>query len=126
MRGGDFDRVDLTVRGALASTGLRMAIEEHGAGRQLVRVRVLPRPSPAAVVATLIAATLAAFAAFDGAPVAAVALGGTALLVVAAGLAEAAAATGHVQSAIEMHAAGARPAVESGARSATAEEALAG
>src|ERR687886_1347871 len=71
MRGGDFDRVDLTVRGALASTGLRMAIEEHGAGRQLVRVRVLPRPSLPALIATLISVAFAIDAAVEAAPLAA-------------------------------------------------------
>jgi hypothetical protein len=126
LRGGDFDRLDLVVRGALASTGVRMAIEEHGAGRQLVRFRVLPRPSVPGVVSTLITATLAVLAASDGALIAAVVLIGAVLTVVAAGLVEAAAATGHVQSAIEIHAAGARSPVRSRARSATPEEALAG
>jgi GT2 family glycosyltransferase len=126
LRGSDFDRLDLTVRGALASTGLRMTVEEHGAGRQVVRFRVLPRPSPLAGVSTLLTATLAALAAFDGALIAAVILTGTVLLVAAAALMEAAAATGHVESAIDRHAAAARPAVPSGAPVATPEKALAG
>jgi hypothetical protein len=42
--GGDWDRWDLQVRGGLlASARLRLAIEEHGAGNQLVRVRTWPR-----------------------------------------------------------------------------------
>jgi hypothetical protein len=126
LRGSDFDRLDLTVRGALASTGLRMTVEEHGAGRQVVRFRVLPRPSPLAGVSTLLTATLAALAAFDGALIAAVILTGTVLLVAAAALVEAAAATGHLESAIDRHAAAARPAVPSGAPVATPEKALAG
>lgn len=126
LRGGGFDRQDLTVRGVLASTGLRMAIEEHGAGRQLVRVRVLPDPSVPGMVSSLIAVTLAILAASDGALIAAIVLSATALLVVVAGLVEAAAATGHVQSAIEMRAADAWSVARSGARSATPEEALAG
>jgi GT2 family glycosyltransferase len=43
-RGGDFDRWDLEVRGGLfGAARLRMAIEEHGGGRQLVRFRSWPR-----------------------------------------------------------------------------------
>jgi len=47
-RGGDFDRWDLEVRGgALGSARVLMAIEEHGAGRQLVRYRIDPKFSRA-------------------------------------------------------------------------------
>jgi glycosyltransferase involved in cell wall biosynthesis len=43
LSGGDWDRWDVEVRGGLlAGARLRMAIEEHGAGRQLVRVRCWP------------------------------------------------------------------------------------
>jgi hypothetical protein len=43
-RGGDFDRWDLEVRGGLFGTvRTRMAIEEHGGGKQLVRFRSWPR-----------------------------------------------------------------------------------
>ena len=42
-RGGDYDRWDLEIRvGPLASARLRMAVEEHGQGMQLLRVRVWP------------------------------------------------------------------------------------
>ena len=42
--GGDFERWDLHVRGGmLGSMRLRVAVEEHGAGRQLVRIRSWPR-----------------------------------------------------------------------------------
>jgi GT2 family glycosyltransferase len=45
--GGDFDRWDLEVRlGALGAIRVLMAMEEHGAGRQLLRFRVHPRVSP--------------------------------------------------------------------------------
>jgi len=38
MAGGDFDNWDLKVRGGLlGSAQLRMAVEEHGAGKQLLR-----------------------------------------------------------------------------------------
>jgi len=43
-RGGDTDRWDIQVRvGPLGSARLRIAVEEHGQGRQLVRYRVWPR-----------------------------------------------------------------------------------
>ncbi len=43
QRGGDFDRWDLSLRsGVFGSIRLRMAIEEHGSGKQLVRLRTWP------------------------------------------------------------------------------------
>jgi hypothetical protein len=44
LRGGDYDRWDLEVRGgALGGARVRMTIEEHGAGKQMARYRVWPR-----------------------------------------------------------------------------------
>jgi hypothetical protein len=66
--GGDFDRWDLHVRGGLfgAARGL-VAVEEHGGGKQLVRVAVRPW-TPAPVAAAMIAlAGLSAMAFADGA-----------------------------------------------------------
>jgi hypothetical protein len=56
--GGDWDRWDLQVRGGLlGSARLRTAIEEHGQGRQLVRVRSWPHaPAGATILAALLAA----------------------------------------------------------------------
>lgn len=46
LRGGGFDRWDLEVRnGILGSTRICTATEEHGAGRQVFRVRTWPRCS---------------------------------------------------------------------------------
>ncbi len=43
-RGGEYDRWDLEVRvGPLVAARLRMAVEEHGQGTQLLRFRVWPR-----------------------------------------------------------------------------------
>ncbi len=43
QRGGDFDRWDLSLRsGVFGSIRLRLAIEEHGGGKQLVRLRTWP------------------------------------------------------------------------------------
>jgi GT2 family glycosyltransferase len=62
--GGDWDRWDLEVRGGLlAAARLRLAIEEHGSGNQLVRVRSWPRVPRGALVACAIGVTLATYAA---------------------------------------------------------------
>ena len=46
LRGGDYDRWDLEVQGGiLGATRIRMAIEEHGGGRQLLRLRLWPKCS---------------------------------------------------------------------------------
>jgi GT2 family glycosyltransferase len=62
VRGGDFDRHDLRVRGGLfTGAHVQMAVEEHGAGRQLLRFRVTPRLGiavPAFVVGAVIAAVV--------------------------------------------------------------------
>jgi hypothetical protein len=47
-RGGAFDRWDLQIRGGLlGGVRIRLAVEEHGAGKQLLRWRVWPVLSPA-------------------------------------------------------------------------------
>lgn len=44
IRGGEYDRWDLEVgRGAMGGARVRMTIEEHGSGKQMVRYRVSPR-----------------------------------------------------------------------------------
>jgi GT2 family glycosyltransferase len=63
VRGGDYDTWDLEVRvGPLAASRVRVAVEEHGGGRQLVRLRMRPRCSPhaAATAAVLIGLTISA------------------------------------------------------------------
>ncbi len=83
-RGGDYDRWDLEVRhGILGAVRLRMAVEEHGAGRQLIRVRVWPAGSPGGLVPALVFGSLAlgaTLAALDGAAVPSLILGGVAVL----------------------------------------------
>jgi GT2 family glycosyltransferase len=54
IRGGNFDRWDLELRGGmLASARLRMTSEEHGAGHQLVRFRLWPRLRPVGVLTAI-------------------------------------------------------------------------
>ena len=60
-RGGDFDDWDLEIRGgAFASARLRMAVEEHGGGKQLLRYRIRPIGSRTGKVGALVSALLAA------------------------------------------------------------------
>jgi GT2 family glycosyltransferase len=61
--GGSWDPWDLHLRGGLLGAArLRMGVEEHGGGRQLVRIEIVPHVAPLAiaVVAALVAAALAA------------------------------------------------------------------
>jgi len=83
VRGGDFDRWDLEVRGGLlGGSRLFCAIEEHGAGRQMVRYRFVPRVSALGRAAVLLFAALAVVAVVDSAWAAAAVLGACAAAVV--------------------------------------------
>ena len=65
--GGDYDQWDLDVRGGfLGSARLCMAVEEHGAGRQLFRFRIWPRYKTAMMLLGFSLAGLAAAAVQDG------------------------------------------------------------
>jgi GT2 family glycosyltransferase/ABC-type nitrate/sulfonate/bicarbonate transport system ATPase subunit len=101
-RGGDFDRWDLDVRGGvLAGARVRMAVEEHGGGRQQLRFRVLPRAGLPGLVAAASLAALVPLAALDGAIGAAGVLGTLAVALVAFGLVEAAAAIAAAELAVD-------------------------
>lgn len=68
LAGGDFDDWDLEVRGgALGLARLIMGVEEHGAGRQLLRFRIWPRFSRLALGTLIVLGGLAVAAALDGA-----------------------------------------------------------
>lgn len=80
--GGGFDDWDLRVQhGLFAVTMLRFAVEEHGRGQQLVRVRVRPRLTPAAAVTTVGATLLGLAALLSGSGIAATGLVGLAAVV---------------------------------------------
>jgi O-antigen biosynthesis protein len=85
-RGGEYDRWDLEVRrGMLGAVRLRVLIEEHGAGRQLLRFRVWPSVSiNVPILAVLLLISLCLGAALSGAWVACAILGGAAVLSAAA------------------------------------------
>ena len=101
LRGGGYDRWDLAVRGGLLGNArLRMAVEEHGGGKQLARFRIWPTCSPMGLYLTLPIAVLALGAALEGAWGAAFPLGVVALTLAIRTLAECSAATVSVLSAV--------------------------
>ena len=76
VAGGPFDSWDLAVSGGLlGGARLRTAVEEHGAGRQLVRARCWPVWSGAATVASLALGAATVGAALSRAWAAAILLG---------------------------------------------------
>jgi O-antigen biosynthesis protein len=81
--GGDWDRWDLEVRGGLLGRArMRIAVEEHGAGRQLVRARTWPWLSRLGALLPLALGLLGAVAlAIDPSPTAAAVFGILAALV---------------------------------------------
>lgn len=80
-RGGDFDSWDLEVRGGLlGSSRMLLTIEEHGGGKQLVRLRSWPRIPIGLTLLVAGLAWLALLAGMDRAFVATVVLGTGALL----------------------------------------------
>lgn len=80
-RGGEFDRWDLEIRGGvLSGARLLMAVEEHGGGRQYVRLRCWPRVTHGGAITVALLAGLAAIAARDASLAASVVLGGMSLL----------------------------------------------
>jgi hypothetical protein len=101
-RGGPYDRWDLQVRGGLFGVvRMLMAIEEHGAGRQLVRVRWWPRCSSSGLMLIGGVAGLSAWAAVDHAGTVPVLFGLVAGLLVVRALHEFAAAAAAARSALE-------------------------
>jgi GT2 family glycosyltransferase len=83
LRGGDYDRWDLEVRGGLlSSVRTFMAVEDHGSGTQLIRFRSWPRIDPTSLLLITLFATLAILAAIDQAWIAASILGMVALILI--------------------------------------------
>jgi GT2 family glycosyltransferase len=103
-RGGDFDRWDLEVRGGLfGAARTLMVIEEHGAGKQLVRFRIWPCPSLGGVLVSLLFVLLATGAAYDGARLIALALAVMAAIAVGGTAQECAGAVAALSSAAARH-----------------------
>jgi len=65
--GGPFDRWDLDLRaGRLGGVRIRTVVEEHGGGRQLLRVRIWPRATLTGQTVVASLALLTALAAYQG------------------------------------------------------------
>ena len=94
VRGSDFDRWDLQVRGGLLGAArLSMGVEHHGSGRDLLRINCRPSYSFTGVGLALALALLGAAAGLDNAWSVYGALEGAAVLVFARAIAECGAAT---------------------------------
>jgi O-antigen biosynthesis protein len=101
--GGDWNRWDLQVRGGLlGSARLRLAIEEHGAGRQLVRVRSWPRAPLGSLATCALALLLAVLAALYSEADVAITLAVLAGALVARALYECAVATNAIRRSLAL------------------------
>jgi GT2 family glycosyltransferase len=101
-RGGDWDRWDLeVVCGALGGARLMMAVEDHGAGNQLIRVRWWPTVSATALTLTTGIAALSAAAGIDGGWSAAAILGTAVAAIVLRTACQCGAATAVIERATE-------------------------
>jgi glycosyltransferase involved in cell wall biosynthesis len=101
LQGGDYDRWDLQVRGGLLGVArLRLAVEEHGGGRQLVRFRCWPQFSRVGLALILTLGLLAAGAALSDPWFVAAVLAGAALLLAWAAVRDCATAVGVLAGAL--------------------------
>jgi len=105
VRGGPYDRWDLEVtRGSFGSVRITTVIEEHGAGKQLARLRLSPRCSgwvlPATVASLALAVTTALHASWMASPFLAMSTG-FCLLRSATDMAAAMAAARHVVKSLK-------------------------
>jgi hypothetical protein len=123
--GGNWDRWDLQVRGGLLGAArLRLAIEEHGGGSQLVRIRSWPRFGPGGLVLIVLVAIVAAFASVGDAEAATVMLASLATVLLGRALYECGLACAAIRGALPQAVSDiepARSAVEQGARVNLAE-----
>lgn len=104
--GGDFDTFDLTVNGGLlGSVRAKAMIEEHGAGRQLLRLTSWPCPSRNAVIVSLLLLGLSGLALWDQAWLAGAVLAALSLATAIGIFSSCAAAAGHLAQAVEDYAA---------------------
>ena len=94
------DRNDGFQTNLLGAARLRMAVEEHGMGRQLVRFRVWPKPSAGAIALVVLFCGFSTGAALHRAWAGAAILAAMAMIVAARGLQECAAATGALLSPV--------------------------
>jgi GT2 family glycosyltransferase len=101
LTGGEFDRWDLEARGGvLGSARLRMAVEEHGSGRQLLRVRFWPKLARFGVLLAILLGLLAVAAADDEAWAGVILLAACALFLMSRMLVESASAVAVLRASV--------------------------
>jgi GT2 family glycosyltransferase len=101
-RGGAFDRWDLEVATNLfGAARVLTAVEEHGAGRQLIRFRIAPRWSAVVLTSCAGLVGLGIFAGIGGAWGAASVLSAVAVLAAGKSVQASASAVGHALGAVE-------------------------
>jgi glycosyltransferase involved in cell wall biosynthesis len=102
VRGGPYDRWDLEVTGGmLGGVRLRVAVEEHGQGRQMLLVRSWPGFSRTGTALAAVLTVLAATAAAEGAEIVSAVLVATAVAASAAGLYECALSVGSLRLVLD-------------------------
>ena len=102
VRGTEFDRWDLELRGGLFGVArILVAVEEHGGGRQLLLFRVRPLLSRDALGISFIFAALCVAVALDGALAGALVLGAIAGIVAGLALYDCSIAVGTVLRSVE-------------------------
>jgi GT2 family glycosyltransferase len=100
-RGSEYDPWDLEIRAGTFGTGrVRMALEEHGGGQQLIRFRSWPRLSRLALGASLSCGLLSGVAALDHAWGAGAVLGVASAWIMTRALGDCAAALGCLRQAV--------------------------
>ncbi len=100
-RGSDFDRYDLEVRGGLfGAVRLRIAIEDHGGGRQMVLLRAWPMIHLPVLCITIFFAVVCSLAVIDHAWIAASLLGAFAMIFGARSLGDCSAAMSTLRCAM--------------------------
>ena len=102
-RGGAFDRWELDARaGAVGGVRLRAVLEEHGRGRQLLRVRLSPHVPRAGRLAMALAATGLAASALAGSWMTALVMGSLLVLLALGAVAECGRATAAALTALHV------------------------
>jgi hypothetical protein len=113
LQGGDWDRWDLQVRGGMLGVAqVRMAVEEHGGGRQMLRFRLWPKFSRIGIGLVVSLAALSASAGIGGAWIAFGVLGVFAVLLAATAVKDCSIATGLILATIAEVAEQGEPGVE--------------
>ena len=125
LHGSAYDRWDLQVRGGLLGVArMRMAVEEHGGGKQFVRFHSWPKYSRLGLALIAFFAALSVGAALGGAWQASVALGALALVGAITVLQDCATAVGNLLQAIDRHSRGSEVEIRRERRAVAAPSAI--